>query len=221
MRPWSYSRLGTWESCPKQYEYCYIEKVQVGEEAISPAASRGQDIHDKAEQYLLGNTHIYPHELQKVAGHAMMLKAKKAEPEVKIAVREDWTPTDYEADDVYFRAIVDVTYHTIDPDYKIVHIEDWKTGQQYPEHAVQLDTYVAVAAANHPDADEFRTRLIYIDQGVITPPKKITKNRIEGMRIMLAGRVANAERDTIFPTKPGSQCRWCDYSKKKGGPCQY
>jgi len=35
------------------------------------------------------------------------------------------------------------------------------------------------------------------------------------------GRIKNAEDDTIFPVQPGAGCKWCDYSKKYGGPCTY
>jgi hypothetical protein len=146
----------------------------------------------------------------------MGLKARKAESERKLAVKEDWTPCDYKSEDAYFRAIIDVVYM----DDKVCYIEDHKSGQMYDSHAIQLSDYVAVVSANYP-ADEYRTRLIYIDQGVVTKPKVTVADRVKPIRLMLDGRIKNAETDTIFPTKAGQQCKWCDYSARYGGPCSF
>lgn len=217
MRPWSYSRLTTWEECPMQYKYYYIEKLP-GSRPPSPAGSRGSEIHKKAELYLLNELKLYPPELQKVSAHAMMLKAKKAKPEVKLAVKEDWTPVDYDSPDVYFRCIIDVHYH----EETVCHVQDWKTGKVYDSHADQLEIYVAVAAAHAPpETTEYRSRPIYIDQGFVATPKVVTPDRVKPIRLLLDGRIRNAEADTIFPTRAGQHCKWCDYSSRHGGPCQF
>jgi RecB family exonuclease len=217
MRPWSYSRLTTWEECPKQYQYSYVEKLP-GSRPDSPAASRGTQLHAKGEAYLKDELKLYPPEFQKVSGHAMALKRAGAKPEQKLAVREDWSPCDYKDEDVYLRAIIDILYQD---EEGVVHVQDWKTGQQYASHPDQISTYIAIAASHYPEATEYRGRLIYIDQGLITPPKITAKNRIAPIKLMLDGRIKNAEDDEIFPVRPGPACRWCDYSKKYGGPCPH
>jgi len=213
MRPWSYSRLKCYETCPKQYSYKYVEKL-AGSRPSSPAATRGSEIHEKAEKYLLDELHIYPPELQKVAGHAMKIKALKAKPEAKLAVREDWSPCEYEAADVYLRAIIDILI----PGEEQVHIQDWKTGKEYPEHKDQMTLYANIAAAHYP-AKEYITQLVYIDQGFVTSPKATPTERIKGTRIMLDGRIKIAEKDEILPAKPNAMCKWCEYSQRHGGPC--
>jgi len=80
---------------------------------------------------------------------------------------------------------------------------------------------VAVAAAHHPEATEYRTRLIYIDQGVVTPVKVTLPARLKPIRMMIDGEIKNAESDEIYPTRSGPHCKWCDYSKKYGGPCSF
>lgn len=216
MRPWSYSRLKTWEECPKQYFYSYKERLP-GHREASPASERGSQLHEKAELYLKGELQLYPPEFQKVSAHTMLLKAKNARPEVKLAVREDWSPCSFDDEDVYLRAIIDVLYE----EDGVVHVQDWKTGQQYASHPDQLSTYVAIAAAHHAEATEYRARLIYIDQGVVTPPVTTPADRVKPIRMILDGRVKNAETDEIYPTRAGSHCRWCDYSSRHGGPCQF
>ena len=216
MRPWSYSRLSTYEDCPKQYQYSYIENLP-GYRPESPAASRGSQIHGECEEYLLGSRPIYPPSIQRVSAHAMGLKARKAKPELRLAVTESWEPTDYKAENTYFRGIIDVCYTEDDA----VHIQDWKTGQIYDSHPKQMEVYVALAAAHFPEAKVFHTRLIYVDQGVVTPAKVTEAERVKPIRLLLDGRIKNAEEDEIFPVRTGSHCRWCDYSARYGGPCPH
>ena len=216
MRPWSHSRLSTYEDCPKQYWYSYVEKMP-GFRPPSPAANRGSAIHTAAEEYLLNVRKIYPPELQKVSGHAMLLKTKKIQAELKLAVTDKWEPCDYKDENAYLRGIIDILY----VEDKHIHIQDWKTGQVYASHPTQMENYVAIAAAHFPEATHYVTRLVYIDQGIVTSPKVTEVARLKPIRMLMDGRIKNAEDDTIFPTTPGQGCRWCDYSKKYGGPCQY
>jgi len=217
MRPWSYSRLSCYETCPKQFWYSYVENMP-SFRPDSPAASRGKNIHLEGENYLLGKLHIYPPSYQKVASHLMGLKSKHAMPEMKMAANDKWEAVDWKDESAYFRGIIDVHYE--DDEGKTVAVEDFKTGQIYPEHTQQMEDYVALVASHYPEAEKFVTRLIYVDQGVITPPKVTEKARLKPIRLMLDGRINIAEEDTIFPTKPNArQCGWCDYSRKYGGPC--
>lgn len=217
MRPWSYSRLGTYETCPKQYWYSYVENMP-GFRPPSPAADRGSNIHAKAEAYLIGQVAIYPPELQKVATHAMKLKVKKALAEQELAVTDKWEPCEYKAPEAYVRGIIDILYEDVEG----VHIQDWKTGQVYNSHPAQMEFYTALVAAHYPTATNYLTTLVYIDQGLVTKPKVVDPERIKPIRMLLDGRIGIAEEDTIFPVDPNeNKCKWCDYSKRFGGPCQY
>jgi hypothetical protein len=178
--------------------------------------NRGVNIHEQAEAYLLKKKPMYPPELQKVAAHAMMLKAKNAEPEKQLGVKEDWSPCSYDDKDAYFRIVIDILYF----ENKICHIQDWKSGQVYDKHTSQLEEYTAVAAAHYPDLD-YVVRLIYVDQGFLTKPRTIPANRVKPIRLMLDGRIKIAEADKIYPTRAGPHCKWCDYSSRYGGPCKF
>lgn len=218
MRPWSYSRLTTYEDCPKQFWYSYVDKME-GFRPPSPAADRGTRIHKAGEDYLAGTLKVYPPEYQKVAMHMMNLKSVNALPEVKVAVNDKWEIVDYKDPDAYLRGQIDVHYES--PDKETVYVEDFKTGQVYASHPDQMKTYVALAASMFPTAKYFVTRLVYIDQGMVTTPINTPVERVRPIKLMLDGRIKNAEEDTIFSVKPGSACKWCDYSKKYGGPCPH
>ena len=222
MRPWSWSRLSTYDECPKEYWYHYVEGMP-GFRPPSTSADRGKALHSQGENYLLGKIKIYPPEFQKVSTHLMNLKAREAMPEMKMAANDKWEAIDYEDKSAYFRGIIDVHYvdETEGPEgyLKTVHIEDFKTGQVYDSHPKQMEAYVSLCASEYPEANRFITRLIYIDLGVITPQKVTERERIKPIRLLLDGRIKNAEEDTIFPTRAGSHCKWCDYSQRHGGPC--
>lgn len=216
MRPWSYSRLTTWETCPRRYKYNYVDKLASFRE-MGLAASRGTEIHSKGEAYLKGDLQLYPPEFQKVSAHTMYLKTRGAKPEVKLGVKADWTPCEYSDPETYIRVIIDILLE----DEGVLHVQDWKTGRIYDHHVDQLGIYVAVAAAHFPEATEYRSRAVYIDQGVIAKPVVTTPDRLKPSRLMIDGRIKNAEDDKVWPTKAGPECKWCDYSKAYGGPCQF
>jgi hypothetical protein len=151
----------------------------------------------------------------------MLLKSKGAKPELELAVTDKWEPCDFDAPEAYLRGIIDISYSQEVEGGDEVHIEDWKTGQVYDSHKVQMEFYVALASAYNPRAVRYVTRLVYIDQGLITPPKVTELLRVRPIRMMLDGRIANAEADEIFPVRPGSHCKWCEYSSRYGGPCPH
>jgi hypothetical protein len=85
-----------------------------------------------------------------------------------------------------------------------------------------MEFYTALAASHYPTAASYITTLVYIDQGLVTKPKITAPERVRPIRLLLDGRIRNAETDTIFPVNPAeSKCKWCDYSKRYGGPCRY
>ena len=43
----------------------------------------------------------------------------------------------------------------------------------------------------------------------------------EPVRMVWQERIEQMQGDTFCAPKPGMQCNWCDYAKKKGGPCAF
>ena len=62
VRAWSYSALKTFEECPYR---TYINKVKGVKEVAGPAADRGSQIHQLAEDYVNGTVGEMPKELIK------------------------------------------------------------------------------------------------------------------------------------------------------------
>ena len=82
---WSYSRLGTYESCPKKAYYSYVEKIP---QEQHPAAQRGTRIHQLAEDYIVGKLKVMPREL-KLFSEAFE-KLREDWLEENLHVEQDW-----------------------------------------------------------------------------------------------------------------------------------
>lgn len=216
MRPWSYSRLTTYEECPAQYRYCYVEKLPGIEKDPSTGAGRGTRVHKSAEDFLTGAASTFDRELSQQSTLLHALKARGAIPEKRIGVADDWSDVGYDSPTVMLRGSQDV--YIIEN--KEVTVYDWKTGKVYDSHKDQMDFYAVLASCIAPEAERIITKLVYVDLG-ITTPKEYPADHIPPLKVLLKTRIQNAEADTILPVRPGPHCTWCDYSKRKGGPCKH
>ena len=57
---WSYSRLATFESCPKKAHFAYVRRIK---EPGNKAMDRGKNIHTMCEDYIRGRYETIPKEL--------------------------------------------------------------------------------------------------------------------------------------------------------------
>jgi hypothetical protein len=68
-----------------------------------------------------------------------------------------------------------------------------------------------------------QAELWYLDQGVIWPeaPNPVSVKQYPKLQKLWGQRTKAMLTDKTFKPRPGNACRWCTYSKAKGGPCQY
>ena len=93
-KPLSYSGLSLWKQCPRRWAHQYVEGNR---EPPGPAARRGTMLHEKLEDYFRGSP--YPLGDSTLAPWAKYMEAllgQALEPECKLAVLDDWTPTDFD-----------------------------------------------------------------------------------------------------------------------------
>jgi hypothetical protein len=72
----------------------------------------------------------------------------------------------------------------------------------------------------YPHVKVVHTHLWYLDSG---NPITITYDAKElpKLRESWNKKVTPMLNDTRFSPKPGNHCRWCTFSKTKGGPCKF
>ena len=215
---WSYSRFSVYEpsvgGCPAKAHYKFNLKLP---DPMGPAVERGGEIHKHAETYLrTGGT--VPPTLKLIKKDIQIMRKAKATPELEWAVTNSWTQTGWWERDVWARAKLDVLIEAEEH----VEITDFKTGQYKPEdpgYGMQLELYAVFGFAVKAPA-KIKTRLLFTDAGK-SVENEFRQQDYPGLKKLWEKRVKPMMTDTVFAPNPGNACRWCPYSKSKGGPCQY
>lgn len=214
---WSYSRLKVWEECPLKAKFKFIDKIK---EPDSPYASRGLEVHQQSATYLTTPDHPLPETLIHINEVMANLRTSTVKAELQVAFDKEWKPVEWFGPTVYCRVVYDV----LDINEPVAYVADLKTGKMRPhEHVEQLSLYALAVMSGHPSVEIVRTGVLYADHP--TQPGKnplettFERKDYEGLRAEWDERAGRMLADDIFAPRPGYYCRWCAYSKKKGGAC--
>lgn len=211
---WSYSRYAGYDKCPAQFKYKNIEKRP---EPPSPAVDRGNAIHKLAEDFTLGNIKKMPNELKLYRAEFIELKKSKPLVEQTWAFTKSWGKTVYnDWQNCWLRVKTDaavVEGDTLD-------VIDHKTGKKYDDNKEQLSLYALGGFRWFPGIKFIRTHLWYLDSGDYEGAE-FEAEQAPGLANDWEKKTRPMFNDTTFAPKPGNHCRWCAFSKSKGGPCKY
>lgn len=215
---WSYSRLAVFRACKLQFRFQYIDKLP---QPPSPAMDRGNDVHKVLQRYLEKKTKSLPADLKKSMGpelearYLTLRKSKHVACELELAVDSSWKRVEWYAKDAWLRVKLDAVETLGDT----LNIDDHKTGKVREEqHTEQLEIYGAISPSFWPDAKEIVARMNYVDQAqdsiaMFTVP---TVMRFRKKWAKLSGPIF---KEAKFAASPGDACRYCAYSRRRGGPC--
>jgi hypothetical protein len=106
------------------------------------------------------------------------------------------------------------------PSQDVVDIAEWKTGKPKDEHAEQRNLYALGGLIRWKQHDVVRVTTYYLDgKG---EPQRLTVKRtaLDKLKDKWEQRVDTMQSDQLLAPRPGYYCRWCHYSKEKGGPCK-
>lgn len=209
---WSYSALGRYESCPKQYYHINLIKDVKDEYGDSEAGAEGNAIHaalfrrvTKGDSLPLPLRHLEP-----MAAKFANAPGEK-HGELKLALNRDFEPTDFFASDVYLRAIIDLAI--VRGSRAIV--VDWKTGK-IKDDFTQLSMSAAVLAQYMPELETFDLAFVWLKHKNISR-QSYTKHdlkRVWADLIPRAQRVELALKTTDFPAKKSGLCKgYCRVTK--------
>jgi len=214
---WSYSKLSTYEQCPRQFRHKYIDKLPQPEPG--PALARGLDIHEKAEKFVTGVIKKLPKELEAYSDEFKSLKKMGGTKEIDCSFTKDFQPTAWNAwDNVWCISKLDSTCKIEDDEACII---DYKTGKVYDTHKDQSDVYALAGFIHWPHVDYITGEFWYLDQPNEEPGIWVyeRKQHFKQLQNLFARRVAAMSKDTKFNIKPSYKCKWCDFNISKGGPC--
>lgn len=209
-----FSKLDTYRECPQKFAFQFIQKLpQPGSQAMA----RGSKIHEGIEAYMNGWAKEPPPEAAtwKEAFDALKLEDFKAEQ--AWGFNRAWAHLpDWFGKDCWLRAKSDGHYLK---DGKLTVI-DWKTGKYRIPSTEQVEMYAVCGGAVYPEATETTVEMWFIDTDQVYS-KTYTQAQLLALRKVYEGYFAPIYSEELWAPTPGSGCRWCPYSKTKGGKCVY
>jgi hypothetical protein len=216
---WSYSRLSVFRACRLQFRFQFIDKLP---QPPAPAMERGNELHKALQQYIEKKTKKLPEVIADTVGPELTEKylelrnSKTVACELELAVDKDWKRVEWYDKACRFRVKLDVVETLGDS----VYVADHKSGKiRADQHAEQLETYAAIVPTFWDDAREIIAQMLYVDQGKASSPAVFTRAAALKLRKKWDRLAAPIFKERIFKASPGDACRYCAYSKRRGGPC--
>lgn len=156
---WSYSRMKSFETCPKQFYHVSVLKEHPFRE--TPETRYGNEFHKAAELYIMRGRELPG----KFAHYRDTLDTLNARPgrkycELKLGLTRDIEPCEYfDTRRIWFRAIIDLLI--IDSD--TADVVDYKTGKsaRYADPD-QLELMALTVMAHYPDVKRVRAGLVFV-----------------------------------------------------------
>lgn len=235
---WSLSQITVFETCGFKYALQYMAREVaplLGLKSVpvrpppSGSAQRGIEMHKVIERHLTQKLPLTP-DLERWSNAFTEIQTYPFLAEHKVAVDRNWNHVGYNHPDAWVRSILDLK--VLKPNRLSVY--DWKSGKEWPEHWDQKTLYGAMALAEHPEYTEVTVTHVYMDNGRQTS-RTYHQDQLHAFRAQWYDRATKLERakdeliyartandvEIAFPMQPNRFCRWCDFSKEKGGPCRF
>lgn len=213
----SFSKWSMWNKCPAKFKFAHIDKLSKG--VAGPAASRGSEIHQTVDDYLSGKSEQLHPDIHSYYGQFMFnLRNAGAIPEKQIAVDPLWKVVPWDGD-TYCRSVLDA--HIPPNEAGVVKVFEWKTGKMYPDHYDQREIYAIKAKVLYPEATDVEVTGVYFDLKKNSPtyshPHYYQEMKIE----LWDNNFRRILRDETFIPNPNYGCRFCEFSRSVGGPCEF
>lgn len=208
---WSYSRLETFELCPRQFQLKNILKPENFKFIENEITKRGKKVHSALEAALLGEP--LPEELSHVAPIVSAIRAEypQVQCERDIAFDADLQLCDWFNTKIcFFRAQLDVL--AVNGSKAIIY--DWKTGK-VRDKPDQLRLYAAVVFLLYPEVKEVHTAFIFVDHNKVCDAV-YTRDQFVGIWHEFNERaelIQIANEQNHWPPRKNHLCNWCEATK--------
>lgn len=217
---WSYSRYACWELCPLQFKLKFLDKLG---STGSPAMERGDKIHKNIAAYIVGNTEtLLPDVLKNPLPLALVNELRAFPVSDKLVEQQwgftaQWKPTGWFGNTTWFRAILDAAAMYEDMTGDVV---DWKTGKKYGTAKDQMELNALSFMNQYQLTEAVTSRMVYIDTNDEDQEQFKVADK-EKLRAKWEAKVTPMFADEMYLPRPNDKCRFCDFSKSKGGQCRF
>jgi hypothetical protein len=212
---WSYSRWTDYENCPRQARFKHLDKLP---EVKGKALERGSQIHTEGENFLIRKTRGVPTSYVAFKTQLETIRRRGAIAEGSWTFTRDWELTEWnDWDAAWVRMKIDAHYVDGNGALRVI---DFKTGKVRDSNVPQLELYGLGGLLRYPEVQTVRAEFWYLDAGE-SHALVFKREEVETLRAEWLRRTKPMLTDTRFKPKPGYACKWCSFSKTKGGPCEF
>lgn len=237
---WSFSQWESYDSCPAKWKFKNVLKLP--SLPPGPAAARGLDLHDRVEKAILGEISFtdlttadpnvrFGGKPQAVVApkYLEVIQAFRDHPngdryaEKKLAFDAEFYCCSPQSSFAACIAVLDAAKYTRPryTDKGVLDIGEWKSGSPKDSHKQQRELY-ALFGLRTWLANEVRVTTYYLEHDDVPPQRLVVSDTAtEKLKAIWIQRSEQMANDQLCAPRPGMQCNWCDYAKKKGGPCQF
>lgn len=231
---WSFSQWETYNECPAKWKYKSVLKLPTA--PPGPAAARGLSMHDRCEQYILGQIDV-----------PMLLTGdpdKRFGDKKEAVIHEKYVPvldtfrdhpngdrhTEHRLgfdDEWYISGVVSPlrsclgVLDAVRCEDKVLHIGEWKSGRPKDTHVDQRKLYALFGLRKWLFVEEVRVTTYYLEDTADAQRLVVKPSAEQKLRDLWDGRAQQMQSDKICAPRPGQGCRWCDFANSKGGPCRF
>ena len=196
----------------------YKKKVLKHYGKQSKEGSRGDEYHNGVMQFIQGDSGALP-DLKGHEDYICRLQelyfdhAKSMFMEEKWGFNINWTPTDWNAPDVWAKMKLDLAYFESETSMAI---DDWKTGKKFgneAKHRLQGQAYAIGAFMRFPQLEFVSATFRYLDLKSDNVLKSnYTRDSIAPLVSVWTNNAIAITSATDFPAKPAySRCEYCEF----------
>ena len=213
----SYSKINTYNICPRKYEFSYIDFYP--RKGSSDVVLKGTLLHKMIELYINDKDYDIPYEkeflslkeedfnafkedFEKIKEQPLIKQLKKMKDSCEINVEQKLT-------NVFENFIFSGNTDTLVKNEKKLIIIDYKTGK-VNQNFEQLEFYALVSSYLYPEVQDFLLVLSFVshEQDLKITLKKEDMSKIENKLIKYISNINNSIK---FDKKVGPLCNYCDY----------
>ena len=211
---WGFSKLDVFETCKAKFFFQFIKKLPSGG---SPAMERGSKMHENIEGYLNGWVTELMDDVVAWKDALDALKAKDFKAEQALGFDKEWNKLpDWFHKSTWLRVKMDASYTEGTKGTAI----DFKSGKYRVPSTEQVELYAVGLHAANPSLEEVSAEFWFLDTGE-TYERTYTADELLKLRKKYEKRTEPIYMTVQWDPQPSNECRWCPYSKTKGGACKY
>ena len=215
LRPWAFTKLNAFETCPRKASAQYISRETPYES--TPEREWGNYVHDSISEYIRSGTRL-PGDLGFLERHVPVLgpQTRELRSEAQLAMDVNGISVPYGSRDCYFRGKLDVLNIDQTDMGTVGYVFDWKTGKLWDDHD-ELECHAALASLAYPEVVQWFGCYVQIPKPTkMVPEPNVRLGELHTLKAewhKIYNRVHKVEMDLKEgygdTPRPNALCGWC------------